>query len=326
MRRMTLSDSVQSFLHAAGWRRAQLTHLPADFSTRRFTRLTREHKEPKYAILMQAAHDQKTPEFFAIAKILRDAGLSAPEIFAADDENGLVLMEDLGDTALGKLLDKGQTPLPLYRRAVDVLAHLHKSTYKIPEKFLPHFSTEAFTAQTELYLDHYFPHKYKRPATKEERKAFLDAWLKTLKPIDKLPRSLMLRDFMPDNLMNLPKRKAPRDIGLLDFQDGGLGPIAYDIASLCECVRRDVSPKLLGAMAAWYHKQNPVIPLKELETACRILSVQRHTRILGIVVRLSKNRPEKLEYLPRIEKHIKNLLKDKALRSVKLWYDRLDAE
>jgi N-acetylmuramate 1-kinase len=347
---MILTDNIQSFLHAAGWRNTKNTPLEADFSTRRFTRLKREKGDPRSAILMQAAHNQKTLEFILISKKLRQCGLSAPEIYAADDENGLVLMEDLGDANLGKLMDKGQAPLPFYHRATDVLVHLHKNITSSRTSFfstagrkkldpgpsesihnkamtnfdLPHFTSAVFTAQTGLFLDFYFPHTHKRPPTEEERQSFLTAWQETLKPIACVPQTLMLRDFMPDNLMNLPNREDIRSIGILDIQDGGLGPIAYDIASLCEGVRRDTPPELLDDMVAYYHKQNPVMPLIDLRRAAHILSAQRHTRILGIITRLAKNqgRKDKLASLPRIMNYVKDLLNDKALHLVKTWHER----
>jgi aminoglycoside/choline kinase family phosphotransferase len=48
-------------------------------------------------------------------------------------------------------------------------------------------------------------------------------------------------------------------IGVLDFQDGGIGPVPYDLASLCESVRRDCSLAALDEMIGHYmdHVKNP---------------------------------------------------------------------
>ena len=154
---------------------------------------------------------------------------------------GLVLMESFGGQNFGNMLDAGADALPLYRRAVDVLVHLHKSFDKTRarELDLPIFGGALLAAQVELFLDYYIPYAKERDATRDEGEGFRDAWRQALKGIETLPESLMLRDFMPDNLMDLQGRKEWKSVGVLDFQDAGLGPIAYDLASLCEEVRRE---------------------------------------------------------------------------------------
>ncbi|MDD5586520.1 MAG: phosphotransferase [Alphaproteobacteria bacterium] len=355
------------FLQAAGWEKAKAFPLKADFSSRQFARLEREDGEPRRAILMQAAPEQKTPQFIAIADLLRRCGLSAPEVYAGTAsslpldgkeqpcsgvEFDLVLMEDFGDVTFGKLMDNGAAQMPLYRRASDVLAHLHKTfdLAWVEGLDLPSFNAAMFTAQAELFLDFYYPYACKRATSTDEREAFRAAWLDVLAPLDALPRSLMLRDYMPDNLMDLekkgeetpspaktngllrkPKFSLPlpqgerdidyRSVGLLDFQDGGIGPIAYDIASLCECVRRSADLGLLNEVIDYYHAQNPVMPLSDLRRTCRVLSAQRHTRVLGIVVRLaqSQGRNTMPALLPRVKSYLDTLLRDDALAPVHTW-------
>jgi aminoglycoside/choline kinase family phosphotransferase len=388
---MTAGNEVAQFLQAAGWGGAKITPLRADFSSRQFARIERSQGQPRRAILMQAAPDQKTPQFIIVADLLRRCGLSAPETYAADAEKGFVLMEDFGDATFGRLLDGGAQPLPLYRRAADVLVRLHrafdpawinechKDAQKagvIPDDFLfgraserkkidpesslviqqhnrkldsgfvppsqasvgrpgmthpyyenqfnlPVFNAAMFATQAELFLDSYFPHVHNRAASDEEREAFRKAWLEVLAPLDALPRSLMLRDFMPDNVMNLPEREGLSSTGLLDFQDGGIGPVAYDIASLCECVRRDAPSSLLDDSAAYYHAQNPVMPLSDLRRACYVLSAQRHARVLGILVRLAETqgRKDMLAHISRVRNCLDGSLRQEALKPIKKWVE-----
>ena len=67
------------------------------------------------------------------------------------------------------------------------------------------------------------------------------AWIKILNKLNN--NKLVLRDFHADNLFWLPDRSNIRKIGLIDFQDALIGNEAYDISSLLEDVRRDVSKK-----------------------------------------------------------------------------------
>jgi aminoglycoside/choline kinase family phosphotransferase len=313
------------FLASYGWEKARAQERPADFSTRRFARLERSEGEPRRAILMQAAPDQRTAQFVAMSGLLRRCGLSAPEVYAADSANGLVLMEDFGDTTFGALLDDGLDPLPLYRRAVDGLVTLHKTFEPAwtEGKDLPNFTTDVFVKQAELFLDCYFPYVHKRVASEEEREGFQRVWRDVLTPIEDVPQTLMLRDYMPDNIMHLSEREGVKRTGLIDFQDGGIGPLAYDLASLGESVRRDVSLDLLDEILIYYHSLNPVVPFNELRKAAYVLAAQRHVRILGILARLAneQGRTDKLAPMPRVRAHVAALLVDEALGSVRHWFD-----
>lgn len=319
---------IAGFLAQNNWDGAAETPLDADFSPRRYARLQRD--DGKRAILMDADADQKTPDFLAIAKILHQCEISAPEIFAADPGLGLVLMEDFGGKNFGRMIESSTEPVQYYRRAIDVLVQLHKTFDKsmARDADLPVFGGALFAAQAELFLDAYFPYAKDREATHEEGESFRAAWKEALRGIEALPQTLMLRDFMPDNLMDLSGREDWRSTGVLDFQDAGHGPIAYDIASLCEVVRRDGSNKFLDPMIEYYHTQaQPKILLAELKTACRILSAQRHMRILGILVHHAQKtgHKEKLEWLPRIKNYLGQLLQDKALTSIRLWMEKMNA-
>ncbi len=301
------------FLACAGWERALREPLRADFSSRRFTRLRRgAEADAATAVVMEADADQNTVAFARVARLLRRAGLSAPELYAEDGLRVLVLMEDFGDRAMGAMIDAGVPALPLLLRAAEVLAHLHKAFDLAAGEGLPVFDAARFVAQAELYLDEWVPYAEGRNVTAEEREAFRAAWRERLRKIEALPRSLLLRDFMPDNLMDLPERGGVRSVGLLDFQDAGIGPIAYDLASLCEVARRDAGMGWahFDAVTAHYHAlARPECSLETLREAGRILSAQRQVRVLGLLARLARlGQPEKLARCAgRITAHLAEL-------------------
>ena len=64
--------------------------------------------------------------FVAIGAVLRAAGLSAPEVLAADLEAGLALVEDLDDRLYGREVAAGASQAQLWRAAVDALVHLRR--------------------------------------------------------------------------------------------------------------------------------------------------------------------------------------------------------
>lgn len=320
---MSRAEEIAAFLADAGWSGAATENMEADFSPRRFTRLHRA--DGRTAVLMDAEADQKTPQFVVLAWLLRGLNLSTPEIFAERRQQGLVLMEDFGEGNVGRLIDGGRYDNEqFFQRAAAVLAHLHQNfvSTAINDLKLPRFTAALFAKQAEKFLDGYLPYALKRPASEEERKNFNAAWMEVLKPVEALPQTLILRDFMPDNVMDLPERKGWRSLGLLDFQDAGIGPIAYDLASFCEVVRRDGGDiHLRRVLSSYYERMKPACTWEALLKAGTILAAQRHTRILGILGSLAQKDPAspKLAYLPRVEAYVHYLLQDPALKPVQAW-------
>jgi aminoglycoside/choline kinase family phosphotransferase len=300
------SLEIAAFLEAAGWGHADLQPFAGDFSTRRYERLGKA--DGQTAILMDAGPEDKTPAFVALARLLAGMGLRAPHVYAANPAHGLVLMEDFGNRRIGALIDGGADPQPLLQRAAAVLAGLHRAFMRdpafVPE--LPVFDSRLFIEQAGLFLDHYVPFAHGREANEAERVEFDAAWRVALRGAEALPQSLILRDFMPDNLMDLPDGA----VGLLDFQDAGIGPVAYDLASLCEVVRRDGMYAYLPAVLDAYRAAADTnLSQADLTRACAVLSAQRHTRILGILARLSQQgRADKAALIPRVKAHVAHLL------------------
>ena len=325
---LTRPLEIAAFLDRQQWGDAHGDAFDADFSPRRYRRLTQA--TGKTAIMMDADTNQKTSEFVALAKILRRIGILVPKIFSANAEQGLVLMEDFGARNVGALLDAGKSPLPFFLNAAEILAGLHRgfAPAEAAGIDLPLYNVDLFTTQAELFLDAYFPFATQRNPTDEERQDFRATWQSVLRPLDLLPTSLLLRDFMPDNLMDVPQQ----GLGVLDFQDAGIGSTAYDLASLCEEVRRDGGFALLPQVIDHYLKTLSqagtlsTISAPDMLRACTILSAQRHTRILGTIVRLStrSDRRDKLAFLPRIRKHLAHILNEPYLEPAREWMRKTD--
>lgn len=315
---MQTEAEILSFMRDAGWADATRHKLASDFSTRRFFRLTRTHGDIRSAVLMCADRDQKTDSFVDFASILRRIKLPAPKIYASDIIRSLVLMEDFGDSTVGSLINGNQNRQKHDERAAQILAKLHQSFSQsmLGASRSPLYNAALFTEQTTVFLDDYFPLLFRRAATPKERSIFVEAWHEVLSPLDLLPRSLVLRDFMPDNMMVLPAPVHGWDVGLLDFQDAGLGCIAYDVASWCEEVRRDGGLARLPAFVDIYCALRPEVSAPELLRAARVYSAQRHTRILGRLAVLGK-----MDLVPRVWRVVQALLKEEeALAPVRRWF------
>ncbi len=132
--------------------------------------------------------------------------------------------------------------------------------------------------------------------------AYGAAWDRVL-PIaeqDAAPVVTVLRDYHAENIMLLPDVNRSRGLGLLDFQDALAGHPGYDLVSLLQDARRDVTPAVEQAMLARYIAAAPVSA--DFLAAYAVLGAQRNAKIIGIFTRLWKRdgKPRYLGFLPRM--------------------------
>jgi aminoglycoside/choline kinase family phosphotransferase len=302
------------FLYGTKWEAAAVEALTGDASARKYFRLRNGNET---AILMDASHAREIVAPFAqIALHLRKLGFSAPEIIARDDENGFVLLEDFGDETFSRLLENNFDTEKLFALATDVLIVLHKNLNAIP-KDLRIYSPQKMLADLELFLE-------TRDISEIGKTEFRTVWLDVLPLAHQIPVSLLLRDYHVANLMMLPKREGVRRAGLLDFQDAYQGPVTYDLVSLLEDARRDLSSGLKEKMVGRYLSQFPDLNRDNFETSMAILAALRHARVLAIFEKL--NREGKSDYKKlhsaRGERMLQDALRHSKLVALKKWFAR----
>jgi len=303
------------FLAAHGWDGCEIAPLAGDASFRRYFRI--RHGERR-AVLMDAPppHEDPAP-FVAVAEWLGEAGLSAPAILARDLDRGLLLLDDFGDARLRETLDAApDRESELYALAVDLLVHLHALP---PMAGLRPHGLDQWLEELDLFTSWYCP----ALGLDAYAGAFAAAWREALAPVaaDGLGPVTVLRDYHAENIMLVAGRDGVRHFGLLDFQDAVAGHPAYDLASVLEDARRDVSPDVEQAMIDRYVKATGQAP--EFERAYWALAAQRNTRILGVFTRLWKRdgKPHYKNFQPRMWGLLERDLEHPALAPVRAWFD-----
>ncbi|HEV2080410.1 MAG TPA: phosphotransferase [Allosphingosinicella sp.] len=308
-------SSAPDFLASSGWEGAEIRPLAGDASFRRYFRV---HKEGETAVLMDAPpeHEDIGP-FLSIAGHLLDRGFLPPRPLAINRETGLLLLEDFGDERVGPVLAREPSrEREIYESAVDTLAQL--AAEPAPAD-IPPYDEEAMTREVALLPEWYAPALSLEVDEGGYYAAWREAWEDVLAEVERRP-VLVLRDYHADNLMVLPGR---RELGLLDFQDALAGHPAYDLVSLLQDARRDVSPVLEEAMLERYVSAAGVEDAERFRAHYEVLGAQRNTKILGIFTRLWK-RDGKSHYLPlqpRVWGYLERNLAHPALRPLREWFD-----
>ena len=352
---MTREEERRDFLAASGWGKAVVTPLPGDASTRRYFRLA---DGTRGALLMDQPQGAETPtappdanadarralgynavarlagadvgRFAEVARYLKNRGLSAPEIYAADTARGFLIIEDLGDGLFADVVPQGGDEAALYSNAVEVLAKLHAEPAPQAMGGKPLFSYDdvALLAETDVLTEWYLPYALGRAATAEEIAEHRALWQAALGGIAASPPVFIHRDYHAQNLLWLPQRAGAARTGLIDFQDAVAGSKAYDLVSLLEDARRDVDPAVGHAALRHYLDTMSAqgTPLDEAAMAAEMaaMAAQRNAKIVGIFARLHRRdgKPRYLALLPRVWGHLTRDLSHPSLAPLRAWYDR----
>lgn len=303
------------FLAAHGWEGCEIGPLAGDASFRRYFRV---HQGGRQAVLMDAPPPHEDPRsFIAVAEWLAGAGLSAPAILGRDLRHGLLLIDDFGDDRLREVLDEApERESELYAVATDLLVHLHAQPAMPNLK--PH-GLDEWLSEIRLFTNWYCPAMGIEP----DMAGWEAAWAEVLAPVagDGLGPVTVLRDYHAENIMLVTGRRGIAGFGLLDFQDAVAGHPAYDLVSVLEDARRDVTPSVERAMLDRYMKTTG--QGADFERAYWVLAAQRNTRILGVFTRLWK-RDGKLGYRkfqPRMWGLLERDLTHPELAPVRAWFD-----
>jgi len=305
--------AAQDFLNKQGWNGAEILPVAGDASFRRYFRVIDGGRD---AILMDAPPPHEDPRpFIKIARYLKAQGFAAPEIFGEDLDHGLVLIEDFGDHRMREHLDSHpEDETAIYRQTIDLIKALHQK----PAADIPKYDQEQYLKEANLFTDWYSPAQ----SLDVDKPGFLDMWRTVLQPVIAAQSTpvTVLRDYHAENIMLLGGDR----LGLLDFQDALAGHAAYDLVSMLQDARRDVSDELEEAMLQYYLDGRSAAEAAQFRSHYAILGAQRNTKIIGIFTRLFIRDGKKryLDYLPRMWRLLEKDLAHPDLAPLADWFDR----
>ncbi len=346
------------FLAKAGLSRAERHPLPMDASTRSFERLvmpdgsTRMLMDQPPSAESRPCPVEATAEerremgwnasarlsagridaYAATAAYLRARGLSAPEIVALDAANGLAVLEDLGEGVYARLIEIGATDeTELYMAAIDVLARLHAET---PPEVLPlaggdgwpllAYDDLALKAGADLFTE-WYPRFDPRVKLSDEAVAEWERlWAPLRKRADEGASVFIHRDYHAENLLWLHERTGAARVGMVDFQDALRAHPSWDLHSLLQDARRDVSPALEAAALERYFGHRPEVEREAFMADYAALAALNEARILGIFARLifRDGKPRYRAFMPRMWGQLNRNLQNPALAGLKRWFER----
>lgn len=208
--------------------------------------------------------------FLSYTRAFRSASLPVPELYAADEDTGVYLIEDLGDTTLFDALDAAREappgesagpgappgepgPFPasmlgLYEDVVRTLPRFQVEGHRVVDYGDAHPHAE-FGRQSIAWDLNYFKYHFLKLAHVPFNEARLEGDFERLTDflLGAERDAFLYRDFQSRNVMVTPR--GPR---FIDYQGGRRGAPHYDIASLLYDAKADIPRELRARMLDWY--------------------------------------------------------------------------
>lgn len=221
--------------------------------------------------------------FVHVARLLRAAGVNAPEILAHDLERGYLLLTDLGDTTYLSALNEENADR-LFGDAIDALLKWQLASR---EGELPPYDTALLERECALFADWYVARHLQVTLSEEQRQSLAEMMQLIISSNVRQPAVYVHRDYMPRNLM-----VADPNPGVIDFQDAVYGPITYDLVSLTRdaFISWEEQRVLDWTVRYWEKAKHKGLPVADDFSAFyrdfEWMGLQRHLKVLGIFARL----------------------------------------
>jgi N-acetylmuramate 1-kinase len=276
---------------------SSLTPASADASFRRYLRV---RSATTSFIVMDAPppHEDVRP-FVQIARRISAAGLHAPQVLAADEALGFLLLSDLGSTLYLDALRQADAAAAdrLMREAIGALVTWQAG---VDGNGLPRYDDALLRRELALFPDWCVQREFGVQWTAAQQSSWQQLCDLLVASALAQPTVVVHRDWMPRNLMVCEPNP-----GILDFQDAVVGPVTYDVASMLRdaFISWDEEREIDWAVRWWQHaKTTPVFAghvfaddFGECWRALEWMGLQRHLKVLGIFCRL-KHRDGKPHY------------------------------
>ncbi|WP_186391598.1 MULTISPECIES: tRNA (adenosine(37)-N6)-threonylcarbamoyltransferase complex ATPase subunit type 1 TsaE [unclassified Pannonibacter] len=360
VQRLARTQRIRALAEEAGFTGAERRYLTGDASARAYEVIRTPQKS---AVLMNspAAYDLAKPgeipsysetvhrartvdAFIALTGELRRRGYSAPELYAIDRDAGLLLQENLGGE--GIITPDRQPIAERYAAAAQLLADMHSDTdwpqdlpvtgmdgTVLARHIIPAYSENALLTEADLFLEWYVPWRAGAdPATlpaapdTQERAEYRALWQTAFARIRDAQTGWVMRDYHSPNILWLDGREGHAKLGLIDYQDCVIGPVAYDLASLLLDARVDIpralEEELLTGYLARRKAQDAGFDEELFRAAYAVMGAQRIAKILGAFVRLkyAYGKPQYMAHMPRMTDYLDRTLAHPALEELANWF------
>ena len=295
-------QQLVSWLDENKFDNTSLAALSEDASFRQYFRVTKNNKS--YAVMDCPPEKENLVSFLSITEKLKKAKLNVPEIFESDENNGFLVMTDLGDDLYSKKLND-ETVYCLYTDALEAIV---KMQTRVDCSNLNEFDS-IFQEENNLFIEWFLKKHLNIKLDENSEKEIIIEFNKINSVLQSIPKTFVHRDYHSRNLLVTDINNP----GIIDYQDAVIGPVTYDLVSLLKDCYVTWNDGLIEDMMESFFtrmKSSNMNNISDFRYWFEITGLQRHIKAIGIFSRLNY-RDGKNNYLndiPRTYKYLEKVL------------------
>ncbi|MGZ3771192.1 MAG: aminoglycoside phosphotransferase family protein [Bdellovibrio sp.] len=278
--------------------------LAGDASNRRYYRIVMDNHS--WVLMRWEPFKPDNYPFLSVLNHFAKNAVHVPDVIAMSPNEGLVLLEDLGDLTLERKFWERQNQdaaMDFYQMAVDEVVKIHhQATINKSDctAFKIQFDTEKFLWEMNYGKDNLLSGILKFSFNEKTEREIADIFTNVCSRLDKEPKRIAHRDYHSRNLMiKLDK------MSVIDFQDARLGPIQYDLVSLLRDSYVDMNDSMAKSLIEYYlQKSKEFLPKDfskdQFDEIYELQSIQRCFKACGSFASFFHLRQDRryLKYLP----------------------------
>ena len=254
-------------------------------------------------------------DFIAIRDLFQECGIKVPKILSIMEDQKALLLEDLGDITMFKLVEADRkNKLKYIKSAVELLSKMQESLYK-REKFDSPADKRVFS--NSLFMDEFYHFYEYMIAKRVYDKPFNHLWPKLEKKFRKISNELSKtpyffshRDFQSKNIMVKDGSSY-----LIDFQDALMAPAVYDLVALLRDSYIVLTDEEVEIMLKYFWKINKVSQelfsdYESFERAFYLQALQRKMKDAGRFIYLNQVKGKEwfIQYVVPTLGYVKNTI------------------
>ena len=280
-------------------------------SDRRFYRV-RCVPEQSLILVKYNLEGAENRHYVRIAEFLAEHRIAAPKIYFHDAEEGLIWIEDLGESDLFSFRDDTWlVRSALYRSAVDEIAKLHdlpESEWAELDGEMPtEFNATLYRWEQNYFFENCLGRIFRLNEGRLRELASLPALENIAERLAKLPRVLVHRDFQSQNIIARSGHAY-----LIDFQGMRPGLAEYDLASLLFDPYVRFSADEREELYSYYMERRGLSSTPQMRETLRLCAMQRLMQALGAYgfLGLVKGSRHFLAHVPAALRSLRNQIAD----------------
>lgn len=295
-------EKLESWLSQNNYDVSSLRVLSGDASFRKYYRVDKD--AISYVVMDCPPDKENLDAFIKISDKLQKAKINVPKLFECNEDDGFLVISDLGDNLYSKKLDK-ETVYCLYTDALETIVKMQINT---DLSGLDNFDN-LYDEENKLFTDWFLQHHQKTDLDDSLRSDLSNEFDKINSIIRDIPKTFVHRDFHSRNLLVTDTNNP----GVIDYQDAVLGPVTYDLVSLLKDCYITWDDGLIEDMLESFFtriKSNSINSISDFRYWFDITGLQRHIKAIGIFSRLNyrDNKNGYLKDVPRTYAYVDKVL------------------